>query len=223
MAGRKAGSRWAPSDSVRDRLVSAAQMRFLKFGVAGTGVVDICDDAGVTKGAFFHYFPSKDALVVEAVRQWAASGVRAFAAAPFWADPDPVQRVLGFVDYAAELTKNAGGPTGCLLGTVTQERGNVDRGICETCEDGFNEWLAPFRSSLDEALANRPPREPVDSKELLDFFLCVFEGAMILGKLRGDPSAVTNQLAHYRRYIELLFGLRGAGKSRTAARRSATA
>lgn len=217
---RGAAAQPAAGASVRDRLVAVAQMRFLRFGVAATGVDDICHDAGVTKGAFFHYFPSKHALVLEALRAWTAAGAEAFAAAPFWTDPDPVQRVLGFVDHTCTLVQHSPLPMGCLLGTVAQEMGGADRAVCTTCAEGFDTWLAPFRQAMHEAAARHAPRAGVDADELVDLFLTIFEGALILGKVRGgDAATVVTQLMHYRRYLESLFAAPPGPKRRKAAAR----
>jgi AcrR family transcriptional regulator len=54
----------APSVSVKDSVRTAAVDLFARHGFANTSVQQIVDAAGVTKGAMYHYFRSKDDLLV---------------------------------------------------------------------------------------------------------------------------------------------------------------
>lgn len=62
-------------------------------GFTGSSVDDLCRAAGVTKGAFFHQFGSKEGLGVAAAEHWAATTSAFFAAAPYQAHADPLDRV----------------------------------------------------------------------------------------------------------------------------------
>src|SRR3546814_5382229 len=63
----------APRGNARGKLVAAAQRTVRRKGYAATSVDEICVAAGVTKGAFFHPFVSKEALAVDAAESWTAS------------------------------------------------------------------------------------------------------------------------------------------------------
>ncbi len=64
-------------------------------GYASTSVDDLCARAGVTKGAFYHHFKSKDELAVAGARHWSEGTRLFFAAAPYHKHKDPLMRVLG--------------------------------------------------------------------------------------------------------------------------------
>jgi AcrR family transcriptional regulator len=55
--------------AIRSRLVAAAIRLGLRRGFDRTTVAEIAAAAGVAKGTFFNYFPTKEALVVEHYRQ----------------------------------------------------------------------------------------------------------------------------------------------------------
>jgi TetR/AcrR family transcriptional repressor of nem operon len=59
MASRKA----AHNQKVRAALIEAAARLFRQHGVGGTGIDAICGQAGLTRGAFYAHFPSKEALL----------------------------------------------------------------------------------------------------------------------------------------------------------------
>ena len=56
----------------RSRILEAAAESFAQNGYDGTGVAEICHRASVTKGAFYHHFPSKQAVFLELLEQWLA-------------------------------------------------------------------------------------------------------------------------------------------------------
>jgi AcrR family transcriptional regulator len=64
-----AGSKAAARPPVKERLLHVATRLFARHGFEGTSVQDIVDAAGVTKGAMYHYYGSKDDLLYEVYHQ----------------------------------------------------------------------------------------------------------------------------------------------------------
>lgn len=58
------------SEETHNRLLHAAQLLFSKKGYDATSVADICGEAGVSKGAFYHHFDSKQALFLNLLEVW---------------------------------------------------------------------------------------------------------------------------------------------------------
>src|SRR4030042_2782332 len=53
------------SKATRDNILDAATQLFSRNGYDATGVAEICAAAGVSKGAFYHHFPTKQAIFME--------------------------------------------------------------------------------------------------------------------------------------------------------------
>lgn len=60
------------SEETRMNILSVAQGLFAQKGYEATGIMDICDAAGVSKGAFYHHFPSKQAIFMALLEDWLA-------------------------------------------------------------------------------------------------------------------------------------------------------
>ncbi len=60
------------AEETRARILDAAEESFSRSGYDPTSVDDICVRAGVTKGAFYHHFPSKQAVFIELLNRWLA-------------------------------------------------------------------------------------------------------------------------------------------------------
>src|SRR5882757_5353027 len=131
-------SRKPTSMSVHERLLDAAISRIRAKGYAATSVEDVCIEAGVTKGAFFHYFKSKEALAIAAANDWSEKTGAFFAAAPYHKHQDPLDRVLGYIEFRKELLTGKLPEFTCLVGTMVQEVYETFPAIREACVDSIS-------------------------------------------------------------------------------------
>jgi AcrR family transcriptional regulator len=60
------------AEETRERIVQAAQAEFAQHGYDATSVAEICERAGLSKGAFYHHFPTKQAIFLALLDQWLA-------------------------------------------------------------------------------------------------------------------------------------------------------
>ena len=60
------------SEETRGRLLRAAEACFARSGYDGTGVAEICEAAGVSKGAFYHHFATKHQVFLALLNGWLA-------------------------------------------------------------------------------------------------------------------------------------------------------
>ena len=91
--------------AVRERIVRTAAEELRRNGLAGIGIPALMKRAGLTHGAFYAHFPSRDALVAEAIRTAAAAS----AEGPL-ADDLPLEECLQHYLSGGHLAHPAGGP-----------------------------------------------------------------------------------------------------------------
>ena len=110
-----------PSGNARDKLLDAAVHVIRSKGYSAARVEDICAEAGLTKGAFFHHFASKEACAIAAAAHFAANADAIFDAAPYSHLSDARARVLGYIDFRKAILEGELPQFTCLLGTMVQE------------------------------------------------------------------------------------------------------
>lgn len=58
------------SEATRARILDAAEECFARYSYEGASVTQICEQAGVTKGAFYHHFPGKHEVFMALLERW---------------------------------------------------------------------------------------------------------------------------------------------------------
>jgi len=81
MRHRKPNARAAAKDATHERIVSVAARAIRRSGYDGTAVADIMKEAGLTHGAFYSHFASREAMLTEAAGRACAESAAAAAGA----------------------------------------------------------------------------------------------------------------------------------------------
>lgn len=190
----------------RDSLMEAAFGLVRTKGLAATTVDDICKAAGVSKGAFFHHFKSKDELAAATTQHWSDVTEPFFAGAPFHEAEDPVERLLAYVDLRAEMMAGDIAAFSCVVGTMVQEAWATSPAVQAGAWDSMSRHAAALVPDIEAAKAAHGIGDQLDARSLALHMVAVVQGAFILAKASGDPATGAETVRHLRRYIELLFG-----------------
>ena len=189
--------------------MDAAEELMLERGFAGTPIDDVLGVAGVTKGAFFHHFSSKQELAHALIDRYARLDISHLEDKMHRAEElstDPLQQLLVFVGLFREEAEELTQPyPGCLMGSYCYEAGLFDTAVLDVIRDTMKTWRERILAKLRQVEARYPPRRDVDLESLADQITVVFEGAYILSKVVSEPAVVAAQLTHHRTYLELLF------------------
>ena len=191
--------------SAREKLLEAALKVIREKGYAATSVDDLCREAGVTKGAFFHYFDSKEDLAVAAAKYWSEVTSEFFEQAPYHAHSDPLERLLGYIDFRREILRGDIADFTCLIGTMVQETYESSPRIREACDASISSHAAVVAQDIAAAKKLYAPDAGWNAKDLGLFTQAVMQGAFILAKARHRPDEAEASILHLKRYIECLF------------------
>jgi TetR/AcrR family transcriptional regulator, transcriptional repressor for nem operon len=189
----------------RQKLLASALSLIRQKGYSSTSVDELCAEAGVTKGAFFHHFKSKDALAVAAANHWSEITGAFFETAPYHRQGDPLERVLGYLDFRKALLKGEIAEYTCLVGTMVQELYEISPDIRGACEASISGHAATLEPDIAAAMKRYRVRAAWTAASLALHTQAVLQGAFILAKAKGDAAVAAASIDHLRRYIELLF------------------
>jgi TetR/AcrR family transcriptional repressor of nem operon len=195
----------------RNKLLDAAVHVIRSKGYSAARVEDICAEAGLTKGAFFHHFASKEACAVAAAAHFAAKADALFDAAPYTRLVDPRDRVLRYVDFRKAILEGELPEFTCLLGTMAQEAYETHPAIRGACDRYISEHAARVETDIAEAKALYAPDADWTPESAALFSQAVLQGGFILAKAKHGTKVAADCLDHLRCYFE---GLLGTGAAR---------
>src|SRR5271157_1269471 len=190
------------------KLLDAAVHVMRSKGYSAARVEDICAEAGLTKGAFFHHFASKEACAIAAAAHFAANADALFDAAPYTRLPDPRDRVLAYIDFRKAILQGELPQFTCLLGTMAQEAYQTHPAIRAACDRYISEHAARVEADIAEAKALYAPEAAWAPGSAALFSQAVLQGGFILAKAKHGPKVAADCLDHLKRYFEALLGSR---------------
>jgi len=193
-----------PLPNSRDKLLDAALHVIRSKGYVATTIDDLCHSAGVTKGSFFHHFKSKEDLALAAVHHWNVMTGGLFASAPFQAPPDPRDRVLGYIDFRAEILQGELPDFTCLLGTMVQETYETHPRIRDACNAGIASHAHTVAVDIAAAKAIYAPDATWDPVTVALYTQAVIQGAFILAKARGSVDIAAQCIEQLRNHVATL-------------------
>ena len=186
----------------RQRVIEAAVFLFWENGYAGTGVAEILARAKVNSGSFYHFFKSKEALLL-AVLDWYLMGLEPFVMQPAFAQsPDPIERVFAVMAFYRQNLLRTDCTYGCPIGRLALEIPEDRSDVHHLLAANFDGWTAAIETCLSAARDRLPP--DLDRASLSQFVLTVMEGGVMQSRAHRDPAPFDASVRHLRRYFDLL-------------------
>jgi TetR/AcrR family transcriptional repressor of nem operon len=182
-----------PSDA-RERLIAAAREVIYANSYEGVSVDELCAAAGVAKSSFYHFFSSKQELLLAALEsQW--QHLEQNVLIPSFSNHlPPHEQMLCFFDLilqGQQAQKQADGHMrGCPIGNLTLEMSTQDELIRMRVEQYFQLWLKYVERMLDEAKEQGIVPATLDIAVTAQALLAYIEGVLLLAKGRNDPALI---------------------------------
>lgn len=183
---------------------------FYEQGYHATGVATILREAGVNSGTMYHFFPSKEALLV---------GVLAWYRDNLWPEvltpaeqqaADPIGRVFALMALYRLGMEMTGCTMGCPIGNLALELSDNHPAVRELIDLNFRNWIAGVRGWLESAGDQLPPGTDLDA--LAGFVLTVMEGGIMRARAAGGLAPFDESVAQLRAYFDLLEQAASAAK-----------
>lgn len=195
--------------STRTRILEAALELVIQQGFGSTSIDNVIEKVGITKGAFFYHFKTKQDLAMALVEYFAQRDdvhLEDARARSEKLSRDPRQQLLIFVGLFEEAFENLVEPyPGCLFASFIMQGQLFDDSVKGVISEQILKWREYLGGKIRETMQQHKPKLAVDVEALADMFTTVMEGAFIMSKSLNEPGLVAQQLRHYRNYLELLF------------------
>jgi TetR/AcrR family transcriptional repressor of nem operon len=195
----------AAKPSAKLKLLEAAMSIIRTKGFSATSVDELCAAAGVTKGAFFHHFKSKDELGVAAADHWSEMTSAMFVQAPYHDLADPLDRVLAYVALRKDLLAGSLPEFTCVVGTMVQETYETSPAIRDACDRSISAHAETLEADIEAAMQARGLSGEWTARSLALHTQVVLQGAFILAKAKGGAAVAADSVDHLIRYLTLLF------------------
>ena len=190
-------------ETTRRKLIEATTALMLRQGFNATTVDEICAEAAVTKGSFFHHFENKDDIGQAVVKAWGEFGQSLYSEA--WKTPgEPLEEIHRLFDIMEGITRRPE-PCVCLVGMLTQEMSGEHPGFRAACAHELETWTEMFRSRLEAAKQQLKPAADFDPAEVAWFLNSLWQGSALIGKARQSTEMIRNNLKLGRAYVDSLF------------------
>ena len=178
--------------TARQRLILAARDKIYAHSYEAVSVDELCDAASVSKSSFYHFFASKQDLLLAALEsQWQRYQENFLK--PAFSNHLPLHEQLArFFDLIMEVQQTQkqteGHMRGCPLGNLTLEMSTQDELVRQCVDRFFREWLTYFERMLCEAKDQGLVPANLDTAATAEALLAYYEGVILLAKGRNDPT-----------------------------------
>lgn len=179
--------------NTRERIIDVAKQRFHARGYADVGIKEICDNANIQKGSFYHFFSSKEDLALVVIDEFAEDWASGFVAEAFDPALQPMERIEYLIDAAYFWQKSVkernGKIPGCLFGNLALEMSTTNDVLRAKLNAVFTKAKARFKDTLDEAITIGEIK-PLNSTLTAEAMLAFLEGMILLAKSENDPEVL---------------------------------
>ena len=175
-------------ERTRERLLQAASREVYRSGFQSAGLDTILATAGVTKGALYHHFDSKEALGYAVVKEVIATNLRAKWLRPLLQGKNPIDTLIGIVQSESVRPEDVRG--GCPLNNLAQEMSPLDEVFRKRLERVFHAWQEGVAAALREGQARRTVRRDAQPVEAAGFLIATLEGYVSLAKNAQDAKVM---------------------------------
>jgi len=166
----------------RKQILDVAFMEVFAHGFQAVSVNDIIEKTTLTKGAFFHHFPTKsdlgyaivdEVLIGLTIQKWLQ---------PLAAYKNPVQGILKNLKEKIDTSSDEQLGLGCPLNNLVQEMSAVDPVFSAKLHTVLEFWIQGVDKHLQRAQANGYLKPDIDTRQLATFIVSVHEGGFGMSK-----------------------------------------
>lgn len=192
------------TDLTRDKLLQAAFNEIHLHGFQAASIANILRDTGLTKGALYHHFPTKQVLGLAVIDEVVEAQLEAWIFSRLRESRRPVQTLLELIDEAGCKSELETVMLGCPLNNLMQEMSPLD----EEFKTRLNRILSVWQAEVEDALKRDKKagvvRAEVDCRAAALFIVSAWEGCVGIAKSQQSLKNFAMCMTQLRHYVQSL-------------------
>jgi TetR/AcrR family transcriptional regulator, transcriptional repressor for nem operon len=186
----------------RERIVEAARQLFFQQGYGATGIAQILKESQANSGSLYHFFPTKEDLLVAVLEQYKAMLQTHVIGPAYERVDDPIERIFAVLDGYRRLLEATNYALGCPIGNLALEISNSHPLARRFVVENFENWRIAIRELIESASGRLPT--DTDPDALSKLVLASMEGAVMLARAYRNFDAFDGTVHQLRDHFELL-------------------
>lgn len=186
-------------ENTKSVLLEAGKKVFLEKGYYHAGLESILQAAGVPKGSFYHFFDSKEDFGLQVIDRFAADHEEDFNRFMVDSPLPPLERLRNYLEAKCLRLESQECRCGCLVGNLSQEMADQSETFRDRLKSIFNLWVDRYAECFQEAQRRGELAANLDPRELADFWLNSWQGAILRAK-------TIRSVGPLRTFLNVMFG-----------------
>ncbi|ANJ67908.1 TetR family transcriptional regulator [Halothiobacillus diazotrophicus] len=188
-------------DINREKILQSAASEIHRCGFQAASIAKILSDTGLTKGALYHHFPSKQQLGLAVVDEVILPSLAERILDPLRHAERPVEALLDYLQFRRETMTDESIRLGCPLNNLTQEMSPLDDDFKARLNEILQTWQSVIEQALVTGQAQGQIRPDVDCGSAALFIVSAWEGCWGMAKNRQSVAVFQQCLSQLRNYV----------------------
>lgn len=189
------------TDLTREKLLDAAFCEIHRHGFQAASIAKILQDTGLTKGALYHHFPTKQELGLAVVDEVIRARLEAMVFGRLRESKRPVATLIEILTEMAGIDVDRV-TLGCPLNNLMQEMSPLDASFREKLNLILTTWCRGVEDALQRDQAAGVIRADVDCHAAALFIVSAWEGCVGIAKNLQSPAGFAQCLEQLKRYVK---------------------
>ncbi len=191
-------------DKTRRRILDAAFSQMYRHGYQAMRIDTILSDTGLTKGAFYHHFPSKKALGEVVIDEVLAGMIEQMWVRTLADYVDPVEGIKAVMRMIPAMMGQQFAELGCPLNNLAQELSPIDEVFRGKLNRIFHVWIESVSDALKRGQENGSILPGIDTHGSAIFIVAAYEGAVSMTKSEQSNNMMLVCAGQIELYLESL-------------------
>ncbi len=200
------------ADATREKILQAAAAEIHRHGFQAASIAHILADTGLTKGALYHHFPSKQVLGLAVVDEVIRAGLEARLFTPLREAAEPLDALFAYMDERIQNMTDEVFMLGCPLNNLVQEMSPIDPAFKEKLDEILQAWQTAIAMALSTGQAQQRIRPEVDCVDTALFIVSAWEGCWGMAKNRQSAQTFRACMAQLRQFVRSLSPTGSSGR-----------